>query len=133
MPRPDDAPLRVLLLEKTDAATESGKGRTPAQKAALSRLKTEMKKAGVLGSSTTLEPSSKSKRLVFNKNTLRVLDGPFSEAKELIGGFAIVQATSKEHAVELAKRFLRVVGEGESEIRLMHEASAFDASVASRP
>jgi hypothetical protein len=54
-----------------------------------------------------------------------VTDGPFTETKELVAGFAIVEATSKEHAVELAKRFLAVVGEGESEIRLMHDTPAF--------
>ena len=53
-----------------------------------------------------------------------VHDGPFAETKELIAGYAIVQAKSKQDAIELAKRFLKVVGEGESEIRQMHDASA---------
>jgi len=57
-----------------------------------------------------------------------VIDGPFTETKELIAGYAIVQAKSKQEAIELAKRFLQVVGEGESEIRLMHDVPAFDAA-----
>ena len=50
-----------------------------------------------------------------------MIDGPFAETKELIAGYAIVEAESKAEAIELAKRFLQVVGKGESEIRLMHE------------
>jgi len=63
-----------------------------------------------------------------------VTDGPFAEAKELIAGFAIVRAESMAEAIELAKRFLKVVGEGESEIRLMYDVPAFppDASQAPR-
>jgi hypothetical protein len=110
MPRPDDAPLRVLLLEKTDAATESGKGRTPAQKAALSRLKTEMKKAGVLASSVTMEPSSKSKRLVFKNHKLDVIDGPFSESKELIGGYAVLELPSIDDVIAECKRYAEILG-----------------------
>jgi hypothetical protein len=54
-----------------------------------------------------------------------VTDGPFAETKELIGGFAIIQAKSKDEAIELTKRFLNVAGDGESEIRQLHEASDF--------
>jgi hypothetical protein len=62
-----------------------------------------------------------------------VVDGPFAETKELIAGYAIIEAKSKEHAIELTKRFLEVVGEGESEIRLMHEAPAFEAEATAGP
>jgi hypothetical protein len=48
---------------------------------------------------------------------LTVTDGPFTESKEVIGGFALIEAKSKEDAIELTKRFLRVAGDGESEIR----------------
>jgi hypothetical protein len=60
------------------------------------------------------------------------VDGPFTETRELIAGYAIVQAKSKQEAIELAKRFLKVVGEGESEIRLMHDAPAFESTPRSR-
>lgn len=53
-----------------------------------------------------------------------VTDGPFTEAKEIIGGFAIIQAASKQEAIELTKRFLSVAGDGESEIRQLHEMPA---------
>jgi hypothetical protein len=102
--------------------------------AEMGRFIEQLAKEGALLLTDGLQTSAKGARVrIANGGKFTVTDGPFSEAKELIGGFAIVQATSKEHAVELAKRFLRVVGEGESEIRLMHDASAYDASVASRP
>jgi hypothetical protein len=54
-----------------------------------------------------------------------VIDGPFTEAKELVAGFAMVPAKSKEEAIELAKNFLRVAGDGETEIRRVFEMSDF--------
>jgi hypothetical protein len=53
-----------------------------------------------------------------------VTDGPFSETKELVGGFAIIQASSKQEAIEHAKYFLQVAGGGETELRQLHEAPA---------
>ena len=76
MPAPENPPLQMLLIEKADPATEAG-GRSPQQKAALTRLKTEMTKAGVLVRALRLQPSAKAKRLVFTNNDLRVIDGPF--------------------------------------------------------
>jgi hypothetical protein len=55
-----------------------------------------------------------------------VTDGPFTEAKEVIGGFAIIEAKSKEEAIEQTKRFLNVAGDGESEIRQLYEEGDFD-------
>jgi len=107
--KPEGAPLRFLLVEKADAASEAGT-RSSKQKADLTRLKTEMKKAGVLGLSEQLEPSSKSKRMVFTNNHLRVIDGPFSESKELIGGFAILRFDSMEEAMTETRRYAEVVG-----------------------
>jgi hypothetical protein len=54
-----------------------------------------------------------------------VTDGPFTEAKELIAGFAILQTKTKAEAIEWAKRFLEVAGDGVSEVRLLHEATDF--------
>ena len=110
MEKPANAPLRVLMLEKADATTEAGRPRSPKQKADLTRLTTEMTKAGVLVSSERLQPSSKSKRLVFSKNQLRVLDGPFSESKELIGGFAVMRLPSIDAAIEECRRYAEILG-----------------------
>jgi hypothetical protein len=109
MPRPADPPLRVLLIEKADAASEAGK-RSPRQKADLTRLKTEMQKAGVLAQATQLAPSSAGKRLRFQDNQLTVLDGPFSESKELIGGFSIMELPSLEEAIEVTRRYAAILG-----------------------
>jgi hypothetical protein len=108
-PEPENPPLQMLLVEKADAATEGG-GRSPQQKAAISRLKTEMAKAGVLVNSHTLEPSSRGKRLQFTNNKLRVVDGPFVESKELIGGFAVMELPSLEAAIEIAIPYAEILG-----------------------
>jgi hypothetical protein len=92
----------------------------------------EMAREGVLLATDGLQSSSKGAKVRITNGKFTVIDGPFTETKELVGGFAIVQARSKEHAIELAKRFLAVVGEGESEIRLMHDQPAFDASAATQ-
>jgi hypothetical protein len=51
-----------------------------------------------------------------------VTDGPFADTKEVIGGYAVIEAKSKEEAIKLTERFLQVAGEGESEVRPLHEA-----------
>ena len=109
MPAPENPPLQMLLIDKADRATEAG-GRTAQQKAAISRLKTEMAKAGVLVSSHTLQPSAKGKRLVFTNNDLRVIDGPFVESKELIGGFAILELSNLDEAIEMCRRYAEILG-----------------------
>ncbi|HKO93975.1 MAG TPA: YciI family protein [Polyangiaceae bacterium] len=109
MPAPENPPLQMLLIEKADKATESA-GRSSQQKAALSRLKTEMTKAGVLVSALKLSPSSQGKRLSFNDNKLRVLDGPFVESKELIGGFSIMELSGIDEAIELCRPYAEILG-----------------------
>lgn len=109
MPAPENPPLQMLLIEKADKATESG-GRSPQQKAALSRLETEMTKAGVLLRSHKLQPSSKGKRLVFTNNDLQVFDGPFAESKELIGGFAVLDFAHMDEAMDMCRRYAAILG-----------------------
>ena len=109
MPEPPNPPLQMLLMEKADAATEAG-GRSPQQKAALSRLKTEMTKAGVLVRSLRLQPSARGKRLVFTNNDLRVVDGPFSESKELIGGFAVMELSGIDEAIAICRPYAAILG-----------------------
>ncbi|HWO13116.1 MAG TPA: YciI family protein [Polyangiaceae bacterium] len=110
MPKPADAPLRVLLLHKADRDSEAGQGSSPRQKAALTRLKNEMTKAGVLKSLTLLEPSSKSKRLRFVNNAREIIDGPFSESKELIGGYALLELSSMDAAIAECTRYVEILG-----------------------
>ena len=109
MPPPDNPPLQMLLIEKADAASESS-GRTSKQKADLTRLKTEMTKAGVLVRSYQLQPSAAAKRLVFTNNELRVIDGPFVESKELIGGFAVMELPGIDQAIDLCRPYAAILG-----------------------
>lgn len=109
VPEPENAPLQMLLVDKADRASEAG-GRSPQLKAALSRLKTEMTKAGVLVSSVGLQPSANGKRLNFTNNALEIVDGPFSESKELIGGFAILELSGVAEAIEVSRRYAEILG-----------------------
>ena len=108
-PAPENPPLQMLLIEKADAATE-GAGRSPQQKAAISRLETEMTKAGVLVRSIRLQPSGKGKRLSFTNNQLRITDGPFVESKELIGGFAVMEMSDTDEAIAMCRRYADILG-----------------------
>ncbi|HVZ71984.1 MAG TPA: YciI family protein [Polyangia bacterium] len=108
-PEPENPPLQLLLIDKADAATEAG-GRSPQQKAALSRLKTEMTKAGVLVRTIDLKPSAGAKRLRFINNDLTIIDGPFLESKELIGGFAVMEMPTIDDVVTLARRYAEILG-----------------------
>jgi len=85
----------------------------------------EMAKSGVLLATDGLLPTSKGARVRLAKGKLSVTDGPFTESKELIAGFAIVQTKSKAEAIALAERFLKIAGDGESEIRQMYDAPAY--------
>jgi hypothetical protein len=109
MPRPENPPLQLLLIEKADQATEAG-GRSAKQKAELARLKTEMTEAGVLVRSLALKSSATAKRLVFKNNDLRVLDGPFSESKELLGGFAVMELPDIDEAIAMCRRYADILG-----------------------
>jgi hypothetical protein len=109
MPEPENPPLQFLLIEKTDAASESG-ARSAKVKADLTRLKSEMTKAGVLVSSIQLAPSAKAKRLAFIKNDLRVFDGPFTESKELLGGFCVMDLANVEEVIAMCRRYAEILG-----------------------
>jgi len=82
-----------------------------------------MRKGWLLGTEGCL-PSALGARVRLADGDFSVTDGPFSESKELVGGFAILQADSKQQAIELARDFLRVVGQGECELRQLYEAPA---------
>jgi hypothetical protein len=124
MPEPENPPLQLLLIEKADRESEAG-GRSPQQKAALTRLKSEMEKAGVLVSSTRLKPSAAGKRLAFTDNAMVVIDGPFAESKELIGGFSVMELPSIDDAIALCRPYVAILGgTQEIDIRLVDQDGA---------
>jgi hypothetical protein len=115
--------VRFLCLYKPDKK----EGAPPSQNemAEMGKLIDEMTRAGVLLSTEGCQPSSKGARVRLSGGKITVTDGPFTESKELVGGFAIIQVKSKDEAIEWTRRFLKVAGDGESEIRQLHEASDF--------
>ena len=124
--------MRFMMLYKP--GRESDAPPTREEMEAMGQLIGEMASAGVLIATDGLQPSSKGARVtVTGSGNFTVTDGPFAETKELIAGYAIVEARDKAHAIELAKRFLAVVGAGESEIRLMHDTAAFGPESAAEP
>ena len=123
--------MRFMMLYKP--GTESDAPPTQQEMADMGRFIEEMAKAGVLIATDGLQPSSKGARVRISEGKFTVTDGPFAETKELIAGYAIIQAKSKQEAIELTKRFLQVMGEGESEIRLMHEGPDCGPQSASEP
>lgn len=100
-----------FLLYTVDTETQSA---PPSQKTMeeLGKLTEETTRSGVLIATGGLAPASTRVRSSAGKVT--VTDGPFTETKELTGGFALVEVKSREEAIEWAKRFRRIVGDGDS-------------------
>jgi hypothetical protein len=121
--------MRFMMIYKPDdvASLEAGSPPTEDEMTRMGEFIEEVAREGVLVLTDGLQASSTGARVRRTKGRITVEDGPFTETKELIGGFAIVNVTSKAQAVELAKRFLAVAGDGESEIRLMYDQPAYEA------
>ena len=98
-------------------------GALPSQEmmAKMGKLIEEGMKAGTLLATEGCMPSVTGARVRLTSGKISVTDGPFTESKEVIGGFAILQANSKEEAVELVKQFLQTAGDGECEIRQVYD------------
>jgi hypothetical protein len=92
--------------------------------AKMGQLITDWMKAGILLATEGCLPSALGARVRLSGDKVTVTDGPFTEAKEVIGGFALIQAKSKQEAIEYTERFLKIAGEGESEIRQLYEQPA---------
>jgi hypothetical protein len=123
--------MRVMVIVKADKNSEAGILATEETKktfAAMGKFNEELVKAGVMLAGEGLQPSSKGKRVRFSEQQRTVIDGPFPETKELIGGFWLWQVKSMEEAVEWLKRAPFDRGT-EVEIRQVYEASDFPAEV----
>ena len=98
-------------------------GTPPAQEeiAKMSKLIEEGFKSGRLIATEGCMPSEYGARVRLANGKVTVTDGPFVEAKELVGGFALINATSKEDAIQFVQEFLRVAGDGETEIMQIWE------------
>jgi hypothetical protein len=115
--------MRFLSIYKT---AERSTPPTPEEMAAMGKLIEEGMKAGWLLATEGCLPTALGARVRRSNGKLTVTDGPFTESKELVGGFAILKANSKEEAIELARQFLQVAGEGECELRRLYEPNSID-------
>jgi hypothetical protein len=104
---------------------------TAAEMETMGKLIEEGMKAGWLVATEGCLPSALGSRVRRSNGKLSVTDGPFTEAKEVVGGFAILKANSKKEAIELTRRFLNVAGDGECELRQLYETNGEQADQAS--
>ena len=113
--------MRYLSIYKS---VETGTPPTPEHIAQMNALIEKFSRSGHLLSTEGCLPSSLGMRVRKEGSKVTVKDGPFTEAKEVVGGFALLQADSREEILALTKEFLDVVGEGECEVRQLYEVPA---------
>jgi hypothetical protein len=120
-----------MIIVKGNKDSEAGKMPEEALVAAMASYHQELVKAGALLDASGLQPTSKGVRIRFSGGRRTVIDGPFTESKELIAGYTLIQVKSREEAMEWARRFPSPVGEneeGEIEIRQLYELEDFGDS-----
>ena len=120
--------MRFMIIVKATPETEKeGALPDPQLMLEMGKYNEELMKAGVLLACDGLQPSSKGARVKFSGKSRTVIDGPFTEAKELIAGYTILQVKSLEEAIEWVKRAPNCCpnGEGEVEIRQIYEMEDF--------
>ncbi len=120
--------MRFMMIVKANKDSEAGVLPTEEQLAEMAKYNEELVKAGVLLAAEGLHASSEGARVRFSGTKRTVIDGPFTEAKELIAGFWLIQAKSKEEAIEWAKRV--PFEESEIEVRQVFELEDFGPSEA---
>lgn len=125
--------MKFMFIVK--ATKDSEAGVMPSEKllAEMGKYHEELQKAGVLLDGSGLKPSSKGWRIKYSGTKRTVVDGPFTEAKEMIAGYTLIQVKSREEAMEWARRFPNpaVDGkEGEIEVRQLFELDDFGPSKA---
>jgi hypothetical protein len=118
--------MKFMVMVKATPDSEAGVMPSQELLAAMTRYNEELVKAGVLLVAEGLQPSSKGARVRFSGSKRTVIDGPFTETKELIAGFWIIQVKSMEEAIEWVKRCPNPMpGESEIEVRQVFEADDF--------
>jgi hypothetical protein len=119
--------MKVMGLLKADADSEAGLPPTPELVGKMGDFIEEITRAGVLLQTDGIQPSSTGKRVNLKDGKYTVIDGPFTETKELVAGYAIFQVDTMEEAVEWTKKFLNVLGTGQCELRPVFDMSDFPA------
>ena len=120
--------MRVMVMVKATSQSEAGEMPSTELLAAMGNFNEELVKAGVMLAGEGLHPSAKGKRVHFSGKQRTVIDGPFTETKELVAGFWLWQVQSMEEAVEWVRRCPNPMeGDSEIEIRRVFEADDFGA------
>lgn len=125
--------MRFMMIVKANKDSEAGKLPSEELLTTMGKYNEELMKAGVLVDLAGLQPTSKGARIKFSKGKKTVIDGPFPETKELIGGYWIINVKSREEALDWAKRAPCPFGEGndgEIELRQFYEMEDFVPSEA---
>lgn len=125
--------MKFMMIVKASKDSEAGKMPSEELLTAMGKYNEELMKAGALVDLTGLHPSSKGARVKFSGGKPTVIDGPFAETKELIGGYWIIKVKSRDEAIEWATRAPAPHGEGqdgEIEIRQLFEMEDFAPSEA---
>jgi hypothetical protein len=117
--------MRIMGLLKADQEAEAGTPPSPEFMERMGKFMEEVNKAGILAATDGLKPSSAGARVKLSGGKFAVIDGPFTETKELIASYALFNVKSMEEAIHWTKRFLEVLGEGECELRPLYEAEDF--------
>jgi hypothetical protein len=118
--------MRVMVIVKASSESEAGKMPSPELLTAMGHYNEELVKAGVMLAGDGLHPSAKGKRVHFSGAQRTVIDGPFTETKELIAGYWLWQVKSLEEAVEWVKRCPNPMeSDSDIEIRPLFEAEDF--------
>ena len=125
--------MRFMILVK--ATNDSEAGAMPEEKliAEMAKYHEELQKAGVLLDGSGLQPSTKGWRIQYDGDKRTIIDGPFTEAKELVAGYTLIQVRSREEALEWTRRFPNPAGKGkaaEIEVRQLFELEDFGPSKA---
>jgi hypothetical protein len=123
--------MRFMVMVKANKDSEAGVMPTKELLTAMGKYNEELVKAGVMLAGEGLHPSSKGARVKFSGSKRTVVDGPFTEAKELVAGFWLMQVKSLDEVIEWVKRCPNPMeGESEIEIRQVFEAEDFGAEFA---
>jgi hypothetical protein len=122
-----------MIIVKGTKKTEAGVMPEEKMIASMATYHEELARAGVLLDASGLQPTSKGYRIRYSGGKRTVIDGPFTESKEIIAGYTMIQTKTREEALEWAKRFPNPVGEGEDaeiEVRQLFELDDFEPSQA---
>ena len=121
--------MRFMIIVKATRDSEAGMMPPESLFAAMATYHEELQKAGALLDASGLHPSAKGWRVRYSGGKRTVVDGPFTEAKELIAGYTLIQVKSREEAMEWARRFPNpALGDGEIEVRQLFELDDFAPS-----